>query len=134
MGFWRVRLKPGKPFLFGRDELGRKLVFGLPGNPVSAFVTFEVFVAPALRRWMGAREDEILPPAIRLELAEVISNAGDRPHYARGVLDLPAGRFSPFDMQQSHALNSLAKADGLLRLEAGETLEKGAQVSVFPVA
>ena len=134
MGFWRVRLKPGKPFLFGRDELGRKLVFGLPGNPVSAFVTFEVFVAPALRRWMGAREDEVLPPAIRLELAEVISNAGDRPHYARGVLDLPAGRFSPFDMQQSHALNSLAKADGLLRLEAGETLEKGAQVSVFPVA
>jgi len=133
-GFWKVRLKPGKPFLFGQGGAGRKLVFGLPGNPVSAFVTFEVFVVPALRRWMGAREDEALPRPIRMELAEAVENPGDRPHYVRGILDWQGGRFSPTGMQQSHALNGLARADALLRLAAGESLAAGIEVSVFPVA
>ena len=133
-GFWKVRLKPGKPFLFGQGGAGRKLVFGLPGNPVSAFVTFEVFVAPALRRWMGAREDEALPWPIRMELAEAVENPGDRPHYVRGILDWQGGRFSPTGMQQSHALNGLASADALLRLAPGESLAAGIEVSVFPVA
>ena len=50
---WRVAIKPGKPFLFGR--LGECAVFGLPGNPVSAFVTFLQFVRPAILKMMGAR-------------------------------------------------------------------------------
>ena len=50
---WRVSVKPGKPFLFGRA--GRCAIFGLPGNPVSAFVTFLLFVRPAILRMMGAR-------------------------------------------------------------------------------
>ncbi|MGI9243054.1 MAG: molybdopterin molybdotransferase MoeA [Verrucomicrobiales bacterium] len=133
-GFWRVRLKPGKPFLFGSGNAGRKLVFGLPGNPVSAFVTFEVFVAPALRRWMGAREDEVMPRPIRVELAEAVENSGGRPHYLRGILDGSGRRFSPAGMQQSHALNGLARADALLRLEPGESVGAEGEVAVFPVA
>ena len=132
--FWRVRLKPGKPFLFGRSEDGSKLVFGLPGNPVSAFVTFGVFVAPALRRWMGAREDEVMPRSQRMELGQAAENRGDRPHYVRGAVNLQSGRFFPVGAQQSHALNGLARADGLLRLDPGESLEAGADVMVFPVA
>lgn len=133
-GFWRVRLKPGKPFMFGSGDAGRKLVFGLPGNPVSAFVTFEVFVAPALRQWMGAREGEVLPKPIRMVLGEAVANPGDRPHYIRGILDWATGQFFATGMQQSHALNGLARADALLRLGAGESLDEGAEVSVFPVA
>jgi molybdopterin molybdotransferase len=133
-GFWRVRLKPGKPFLFGRDAAAGKLVFGLPGNPVSTFVTFEVFVAAALRRWMGAREDEVLPQPQRAQLGESVENCGDRPHYVRGMLNRQTGRFFPSGMQQSHALNGLAGADGLLRLEAGESLQAGAEIDFFPVA
>ncbi len=51
VGFWKVKMKPGKPILFGRT--GAVPVIGLPGNPVSAFVTFEVFVRPGLRRMLG---------------------------------------------------------------------------------
>ena len=132
MDFWKVKLKPGKPFVFGRGD--RTLVFGLPGNPVSAFVTFEVFVAPALRRWMGAREDEVLPVASEVELGAAVANRGDRPHYVRGTFEAATGKFFPIGMQQSHALNGLAQADGLLRMEAEESLEAGAVVRVFPVA
>ena len=133
-GFWRVRMKPGKPFMFGTGSGGGKLVFGLPGNPVSAFVTFEVLVAPALRKWMGAGEGEWMPQAVRAELGEAVSNSGDRPHYLRGTIDSLTGRFLPLGMQQSHALSGLARADGLLRVEDGASLEKGAVVAVFPVA
>ncbi|MCX6923839.1 MAG: molybdopterin molybdotransferase MoeA, partial [Verrucomicrobia bacterium] len=54
LDFWKVAIKPGRPLAFGR--LGPKLLFGLPGNPVSAFVTFLLLVRPALRRWQGATD------------------------------------------------------------------------------
>ena len=131
--FWRVRLKPGKPFLFGSGDDGT-MVFGLPGNPVSAFVTFEVFVAPALRAWVGARGEDVLPRAVAAELGEDVANRGDRPHYLRGILSAGSGRFFPTGTQLSHALGALARADGLLRLGAGQKLQAGSKVSVFPVA
>ena len=119
---WRVKVKPGKPFLFAKSS--RAFVFGLPGNPVSSFVTFLLFVRPAMLRLMGACEADIEPLMLQVPLAEPMSNDGDRPHYIRGRL--VKGRFEASGMQQSHALHSLARADALLRLEAGETLPVGA--------
>src|SRR5437773_4753504 len=87
---WRVAIKPGKPFLFGRA--GDCAVFGLPGNPVSAFVTFLLFVRPALLRLMGAGDEELSLPQTRATLAGDLQNDGDRPHYARGRLR--DGKFS----------------------------------------
>ncbi|MFM2166341.1 MAG: hypothetical protein RIS79_712 [Verrucomicrobiota bacterium] len=124
---WRVKVKPGKPFLFAKGP--RAHVFGLPGNPVSSFVTFWLFVRPALLRLMGASEAEVEPLMLSLPLAERMCHDGDRPHYIRGRL--VKGRFESSGMQQSHALHALARADALLRLEAGETIEAGACGSVW---
>lgn len=124
---WRVKVKPGKPFLFAKGP--RAFVFGLPGNPVSSFVTFLLFVKPALLRLMGAAESEIEPLMLPVPVAESMRNDGDRPHYIRGRI--VKGRFESSGMQQSHALHALARADALLRLEAGETLEEGACGTVW---
>jgi len=131
-GFWRVKVKPGKPFLFGRRGEAQ-LVFGLPGNPVSAFTTFLLFVAPALEKWKGSDRsgDRGLPltsiPAIA---GELIKNRGDRPHYFRGRLDAK-GRFSPVGMQQSHAIFGMSRASAMLRVDAGATVEAGETVQVW---
>jgi len=124
---WRVKVKPGKPFLFAKSS--RAFVFGLPGNPVSSFVAFLLFVRPAMLRLMGACEAEIEPLMLQVPLAESMSNDGDRPHYIRGRL--VKGRFKSSGMQQSHALHALARADALLRLEAGETIAAGACGTVW---
>lgn len=125
LDLWRVAIKPGKPFLFGR--LGRTLVFGLPGNPVSAFVTFLLFVRPALWK-MGGRTD-LGPLRIPARLASDLSNDGDRPHYFRGVLK--DGAFQPIGLQQSHALFALSQANALCRVESGHSLVSGSAVDVL---
>jgi molybdopterin molybdotransferase len=124
---WRVAVKPGKPFMFGR--LGHTLVFGLPGNPVSAFVTFMLFARPALWK-LGGRSTLELPQA-RARLDQDIVNRGDRPHYLRGVCH--AGAFRPVGRQESHALYALSQANALCRLEPDQTLEAGSFVDVIPV-
>jgi molybdopterin molybdotransferase len=124
-----VSIKPGKPFLFAKKEGSRPvLIFGLPGNPVSAFVTFQIFVRPALLRWMGAA-DVALPQAIA-RLDADIANPGDRPHYLRGRLH--AGAFTPQGLQESHALFGLGQANALLRLERGEARKRDDLVVVHP--
>lgn len=121
---WRVKLKPGKPFLFShRLQPAPLYVFGLPGNPVSSFVTFQLFVRPALLRWLGASPDEVRPPVVSAQLAQSIANPGDRPHYVRGRL--ANGKFSAQGMQQSHAIFGLSQANALLRLDEGEAAEAG---------
>jgi molybdopterin molybdotransferase len=124
---WRVKVKPGKPFLFARNE--KTFVFGLPGNPVSSFVTFLLFVRPALLKLMGATEAQLVPRLISATTGTVLTNPGDRPHYLRGMLT--HGQFMPFGLQQSHALLSLSRADALLRLEAGQNLKAGDAASVW---
>lgn len=126
---WRVSVKPGKPFLFGRA--GRCAIFGLPGNPVSAFVTFLLFVRPALLRMMGARNDELRLPQTTAILASELSNDGDRPHYVRG--QFADGTFSAIGRQESHALYGLSRANALLRVGPGQTLSRDASVTVFLV-
>src|SRR5258707_1929216 len=115
---WRVAVRPGKPFLFGR--LKNTWVFGLPGNPVSAFVTFVLFVRPALLAMPGWRGASVTKT--QAMVSKSVTNPGERPHYLRGHLE--AGRFTPFDNQESHALFALSRANALLRIGAGEEFKE----------
>jgi molybdopterin molybdotransferase len=124
---WRVAVKPGKPFLFGRG--GSCAIFGLPGNPVSAFVTFLLFVRPAILRMMGAGHGELTLPKYSAQLTDEVQNRSDRPHYVRGRLD--EGKFAPVGRQESHALYGLSRANALLRVAPDETFRCGATVSVL---
>ncbi len=126
--FHGVSVKPGKPTLFARRE-GR-FVFGLPGNPVSSFVIFEIFVKPFLYRRMGLDWE---PRVFRARLgARVSRKATERTEFlpvsARG------GRLFPVAYHGSAHLNALGQADGLIRMEKGvATLEEGAEVDVRPL-
>jgi len=124
---WRVKVKPGKPFLFARSD--ESFVFGLPGNPVSSFVTYLLFVRPALLKMMGAADAQLKPRLIPATTGTALSNPGDRPHYLRGTLT--QGQFMPFGLQQSHALLSLSRSNALLRLEAGQNLQAGDAADVW---
>lgn len=123
---WRVALKPGKPFLFGTTA--NCYVFGLPGNPVSAFVTFLKFVRPALRQLMGASPRHLELRGALARLGSDVSNDGDRPHYLRG--ELRDGIWRNVGRQESHALFGLSQANALLRLGPGETFHEGSLVNV----
>ena len=122
--FWKIAVKPGKPFMFGRWR--EKLLFGLPGNPVSAFVTCLVLVRPALLKLQGAKN--LWLPAHPGILAEEFANQGDRIHFIRANVD-PKGMVCSAGLQASHALGSLANANALLAMPpetiwpAGRTVE-----------
>lgn len=128
---WRVRVKPGKPFLFAQTTRAADnrtvSIFGLPGNPVSSFITFQLFVRPALLHAMGAACTT--PPAVAAVTAAELTNDGNRPHYLRG--QLRNGVFHVAGLQQSHALFALSQADALLRLEEGQTLAAGTSVNII---
>ena len=123
LDFWKVAIKPGKPFVFGR--LGTKRLFGLPGNPVSAMVTFLLLVRPALWRWQGATE--VGPRTISCTLGEPLVNRGGRRHFMRVRLDADGVAWSP-GLQGSHRLMSLAEANALVDVPPGTVLAAGASV------
>ncbi|MBC8001344.1 MAG: molybdopterin molybdotransferase MoeA [Opitutaceae bacterium] len=124
--FWKVAIKPGRPFVFGR--LGQKLFFGLPGNPASAMVTFALLVRPALLRLQGAAEWSL--PVLRADLAESLVNNGDRRHFMRVCRD-PKGLIKSAGGQGSHQLSSLADAEGLVDVPAKTSLPAGSRVSML---
>ena len=116
---WQVNIKPGMPLFVGK--CGRTLVFGLPGNPVSAFVTFEEFVKPALYRLMGRRwQDPYTEPAILTEDLQVSHTR--RTHFLRVRCSQHHQLVAePLDGQSSHRLRSLAEADGWIRVASDES-------------
>ncbi len=144
---WRVAVQPGKPFAFGivpRSDAvaGRSrsvLLFGLPGNPVSGFVTFDLFVRPAIRRLAGRRD--VVEPADRAVLLDAASKGAARRAFLRvvaerhndgGIVRDEAGRVRVrlAGGQGSHVLSALALADGYAvipedvdRVEAGTPVE-----------
>jgi molybdopterin molybdotransferase len=124
--FWKVAIRPGRPFVFGR--LRKKFLFGLPGNPVAAFITFLLLVRPALLRWQGATNVHL--PASSGVLAEPLSNPGDRRHLMRVTLNA-AGQVRSAGAQASHTLMSLAAANGLVDAPPKTTLAAGTVVSVI---
>jgi molybdopterin molybdotransferase len=126
---WKVNMRPGKPITFG--SLGERPVFGLPGNPVSAMVTFELFVRPALLAMQGRRGTS--RPRIRAVAAERIVNRGSRRGYLRVSLDARDGRFLArlTGDQGSGILRSMVAADGLAVVHPDMIVEKGNDVEVL---
>lgn len=131
--FWKVAIKPGKPLYFGTR--GRTLVFGLPGNPVAALVTFHLFVAPAIRRMMGYGEKRL--PATRARLTVTLRKRTGRHELVRGILartgeGTPTVR--PTRGQESHMLGGLSSANCLVHFPARRhLLRRGALVRVTPL-
>jgi molybdopterin molybdotransferase len=123
---WRVAVKPGKPFLFGR--IGECAVFGLPGNPVSAFVTFLKFVRPGVLKMMGANDAELELPRVQARLGQDLQNDGDRVHYIRGRYE--EGAFLPTGRQESHALFGLSRSNAMARLAPGAQIRAGTMLEV----
>jgi molybdopterin molybdotransferase len=126
LDIWRVAIKPGKPFLFG--QAGSCAIFGLPGNPVSTFITFLQFVRPAVLKIMLASDGELDPMKVTAESEVDLHNHGERAHYFRGRFE--NGKFITVGRQESHALFGLSQSNALLRLAPGESVKKGAVVEL----
>jgi molybdopterin molybdotransferase len=132
--FWGVALKPGKPTWFGIRE--RTLVFGLPGNPVSAMVTFTLFVAPALRALAGGSPDAARTTAL---LARDIEKRPGRTHAVRCRLRASERGWlaEPTGDQSSHVLTSMLDADALAILpseSAGASAGDRVAIELLPGA
>ena len=126
--FHGVAVKPGKPVLFARR--GNSFIFGLPGNPVSTFVIFEVFVKPFLYRRMGI---EWVPPVIRGVAAQKISRRlAERAEFL--PVRVQKGMVRQVAYHGSSHQNALAEADGLIRVEKGVTeIAQGTEIDVRPI-
>ncbi|HYB29860.1 MAG TPA: gephyrin-like molybdotransferase Glp [Solirubrobacteraceae bacterium] len=130
--FWRVALQPGKPTWFGRRA--NTLVFGLPGNPVSAVVTFGLFVRPALAALQGRADEHMFQDEAVLGTA--VPRNADREQAVRVRLERQDGRLValPNGPQGSHIVTSLLGADALALIPAGEgELQAGAAVALEPL-
>src|SRR5205807_8988818 len=101
-------------------------VVGLPGNPVSAFVTFLQFVRPAILKMMGAADLDLAKLSARL--AADVKNERARAHYVRGKFE--NGNFTPIGRQESHALFGLSQSNALLRVDEGQSLNAGQAVQI----
>lgn len=129
--FWGVKMKPGYPLAFGVIESTGTLVFGLPGNPVSAAVTFEQFVRPALRKMMGHRR--LFRPRVRARLTDRLTKSAGRLHFVRVSLESRDAEYwaTPTGNQSSGVLTSMIRGEGLAIFPAeAQVLEAGAPVDV----
>jgi len=126
INFWRVAMKPGKPQAYGISD--GKPIFGLPGNPVSSLVVFELFVRPALLKMAG--HTELLRPTFKATLAESITNKDGRVNYMRAILKESHGHYTAETTgpQGSGILHSLVLANGLITIPSGATLDAGETV------
>lgn len=130
--FWGVAVKPGKPLWFGSRE--RTLVFGLPGNPVSSLVGFEVFVRPALRALQGAEEPGPRFASGRLTAAVRRNDVRDLLVRARSRLVDGSVELEPLVGQESHMIARAAAADALVLVERGEgEVASGTNVRFLPL-
>ena len=129
LDFWRIAIRPGKPMLAGR--LGDTIMMGLPGNPVSAFVTATLFLRPLIAAMAGAADP--LPRTLRAELAAPLPANDHRQDYLRGTL--ADGRVSAAGMQDSSMLATLARATCLIvRPPHAPPAAIGDTVDILPLA
>ena len=130
MQFWSVCMKPGKPFAFGR--IGGKPLFGLPGNPVSAMVSFEIFVRPALLRMMG--HAHLYRAIVNATLTEDFHKHDERKHFVRVRLTRQDDQYRATltGAQGSGILSSMSKANGLAIIDEDRlVVPAGANVPVM---
>jgi molybdopterin molybdotransferase len=129
--FWKIAMKPGKPFMFGRIETAGRAtpILGLPGNPVSSFITYALLAKPFVQacQGMGAR----LSPARLVPIAQALVGGG-RDEFLR-VESTPQG-LVPLANQSSGRLSSLQQAGGVMRLAAGASLQAGDLAEFWPLA
>ncbi len=139
MVFWQVRVKPGKPLAFGkikgRDKNGRAKSIphlGLPGNPVSCMVSFELFVRPALLKMMGKKN--FTKPTVAAIMEENIKNDAGRRLYNRAIVEKRDGHYYArlTGSQGSGILTSMSLANGLVLIpEERKTVKKGETVQAL---
>ncbi|PRX05827.1 UNVERIFIED_ORG: molybdopterin molybdochelatase [Actinomadura viridilutea] len=131
VGFHKVAMRPGKPQGFGL--LQDTPVFTLPGNPVSAYVSFQVFVRPALQVMQGLPPEGL--PVVEAVLTEDVSSPKGVRHFLRGKLSASEGEalsVAPVEAQGSHQLAALASSDGLIVIpEDAERVPAGTRVEVM---
>jgi molybdopterin molybdotransferase len=128
--FHKISLKPGKPLFFG--TLNSKLVFGLPGNPVSSFVCFELFIRPALRKMLGHSDPG--PRRTQLPIAAAFASENDRPTYWPAVVEAVDAlwRVRPLPWFGSADLRALLTANALLEIPPGpQQFATGQSVAVI---
>jgi len=130
IGFWKVAIKPGKPFMFG--HLASSTFFGLPGNPMSALVTFYQLVLPVLQKMQGLKSNPALALSARASCD--IPRNRSRLEFLRARLTTGSDGeliVTPDKQQSSGALSSFARSDCFILLEAGDrVLKKGERVNV----
>ena len=134
--FWKVAIKPGRPFVFGRlprsdsrlSSIGDKLFFGLPGNPISALVTFLLLVRPAILRWQGASNVALSSHSV--VLAEPLENTGERRHFMRVRISMD-GKCHSAGTQASHILSAFGAANGLVDIPSRTVLAAGTTVEML---
>ncbi|MFZ5440765.1 MAG: gephyrin-like molybdotransferase Glp [Myxococcota bacterium] len=130
--FWKVAMKPGKPLAFGRR--GSTFVFGLPGNPVSAMVTFELYVRPALRVLQGL---PALPVSLPGRAAVDLPKQPGLRLFVRATTEVRDGAIwaTPLASQSSGALSSASGATCLIDLpQDSGAVNKGSEISLFPLS
>lgn len=124
LDLWKIAVKPGKPLAFGR--VGEAVFVGLPGNPVSAFVTFCLFAAPVIRKMQG--RVNLIPQPVPIPAAFSVDQT-TREEYLR--VRASQGRLERYPHQGSGVLSSAVWASGLARIPAGVSVEKGDFVEYF---
>ena len=130
--FWAIAIRPGRPLAFGELKEGdrRVPIFGLPGNTVSALLTFEMFVRPALLRMQG--RVNVARPTTRARLLEPVDKPEFLRVFARGIHDPEAGTVRLTGPQGSGILRSMSLANCLIDLPVGPSrIEKGEIVDVI---
>ncbi len=132
MNWMQVAIRPAKPLAFG--TIAGTPVFGLPGNPVSSMVSFELFARPGLRRLAGHPDAALVRPVVRARTADALRRGPDgKTHFVRVIAENVAGSFVVRNAggQGSHQLAVMAAANALVVLDDGEGVDAGAEVSVL---
>ena len=132
LNLWKIRMKPGKPLAFG--QVGKTAFIGLPGNPVSSFVTFAIFALPFIKKMQGNSEHQT--NAIKVQANFDCERARPRREYARARLDYSTGsaQANLFPKQGSDVMSSIVWAHGIIEIPEDITFKAGELLNYYPLS